>query len=97
MFQTLVGRKKYEKVMSDEHLLSISTGNVTDFGNDYDVLSSAKLCTDALLMQNKKSFKIALNDIGPTTEPCGTPEIMSLKSLQTLLARIHCLRFFKYV
>ena len=30
-------------------------------------------------MQKKKSFKNALNDIGPTIEPRGTPEIMSLK------------------
>ena len=35
-------------------------------------------------MQNKKSFKNTLNNIDPTIEPCGTPEIMSLKSLQTL-------------
>ena len=35
------------------------------------------------VMQKKKTFKNALNKIGPTTEPCRTPEIMSLKSLQT--------------
>ena len=57
--------------------ISISTSNVTDFANDDNVLSSAKLCTDAFLMQKIKTFKNGLNNIGPTTEPWGTPEIMS--------------------
>ena len=48
-------------------------------------------------MQMKKSFKNALNNTGLTIEPCGTPEIMSLKSLETLLTRKHCLRFFKHI
>ena len=36
----------------------------------------------------EKSFKNALNNIGPTTELCGTPEIMSLKFLQMLLTNV---------
>ena len=51
-------------LFSENHLIafwdsaiSISTSNVTDFPNDDNVLSSAKLCTDAFLMQRKKSFK----------------------------------------
>ena len=67
------------------HVISTSTSNVTDFTNDGNVLSSAKLCTDAFLMQKKKPFKNAINNIGQTTEPCGTPEIMSLKSLQIII------------
>ena len=75
------------------HVISSSTSNVmslvlplaTDFTNDGNVLSSAKLCTGAFLMQKKKPFKNAINNIGPTTEPCGTPEIMSLKSLQIII------------
>ena len=73
-------------MFSENHLIAfwdsaicISTSNVIDFVNDDNVLSSAKLCTDIFLMQKKKSFKNALNDIGPTIEPRGTPEIMSLK------------------
>ena len=31
-------------------------------------------------MEKKKSFKNALNNISSRIEPCGTPEIMSLKS-----------------
>ena len=92
-------------LFSENHLIpfwdsaiSISTSNVTDFSNDDNVLSSAKLCTDAFLMQKKKTFKNTLNNIGPPTiEPGGTPEIMSLKSLQTLLTWTYCWRFFKYV
>ena len=80
-----------------DSVISISTSNVTDFPNDDNVLSSAKLCADAYLMQKKKSFKNALNNIGPTIKPSGTPGIMSLKSLQTLLTQTHCLPIFKYV
>ena len=61
------------------------------------VLLSANLWADAFLMQKKRSFKYALNKIDPTIEPCGTPEIMSLKSPLTLLMRRHCLRFFKNI
>ena len=53
-----------------DSVISISTSNVTDFANDDNVLSSAKVCKDAFLMQKKKSFKNALNNIGPTIEPC---------------------------
>ena len=80
-------------LFSENHLIafdsaiSVSSSNVTDFANDDNILSSAKLYTDAFWMQKKKSFKNALNNIGPTIEPCDTPEIMSLKSLQTLLTQ----------
>ena len=77
--------------------ISISSSNVTDSANDGNVLSTAKLRTTAFLMQKKESFKNALNNIDPTIEPWGTPKIMSLKSLQTLLIRTHCLRFLKYL
>ena len=42
--------------------------------------------------QNKNKFiQYVLNKIVPTTEPCETLEIMSLKSLLTLLIRTRCL------
>ena len=43
-------------------------------------------------MQKKKSFKYALNKIGPIIEPCRNPEKISLNSLLTLLIQTHCLR-----
>ena len=43
--------------------ISISTSNVADLAHDDHVLSSAKLSTDPFLMQKKKSFKNALNNI----------------------------------
>ena len=36
-----------------------------------------------------------LNNIGPSTEPCGTPDKIFKKSLQMLLILTHCLRFLK--
>ena len=35
-----------------------------------------------------------LNNIGPSTEPCGTPDKI-FKKLQMLLILTHCLRFLK--
>ena len=59
-------------LFSENHLIafwdlaiSISTSKVTDFANNDNALSSAKLCTDAFLKQKKKSFKNALNNTGP--------------------------------
>ena len=75
---------------------SISNSNVTNLANDDRVLSSVKLWTDGFLMQKKKLFKYVLNKIDPTIEPCGTPEIMPLKSLLTLLIRTHCLWFMVF-
>ena len=67
-------------LFSENHLIAfwysvvrISTSNVTSFANDDNVLRSGKLCADAFLIQKKKSFKNALNNIVPMTEPCGTP------------------------
>ena len=42
------------------------------------VLSSAKLCIEAISMKKNKSLMERLNKIGPSIEPCGTPEIISL-------------------
>ena len=39
-----------------------------------DYYHQEKLWADAFLMQKKKMFKNALNKIGPTIEPCGTPK-----------------------
>ena len=54
--------------------VSVFTSNITDFKND-NILSSAELCRDVFLMQEKKSFKNLLNGNGPKIEPCGTREI----------------------
>ena len=42
------------------------------------VLSSAKLCIEATSMKKNKSLIERLNKIGPSIDPCGTPEIISL-------------------
>ena len=42
------------------------------------VLSSEKLCIEAISMKKNKSLMERLNKIGPSIEPCGTPEIISL-------------------
>ena len=39
-------------------------------------------------------MKNMLNKIGPTTEPCGTPDIISSKVLLMLFTLIHCLFIF---
>ena len=61
-----------------DYRISFSLSKV--FAKLRSVLSSAKLWTVACLMKKKKSWKNA-NKIVPTTEPCGTPEIISLKTL----------------
>ena len=83
----------FRKPFNWDSAINISTNNVTDIANDDNILSSTNLCTDAFLMQKKKSSKNPLNNIGPITEPCGTLEMMSLKSLQRLLTGTHCLQF----
>ena len=60
-----------------DSVVRISNSNVRDFANDDNILSSAKLCTDAFLMEKEKSFLNALDNIGPTIEPCGTPEVVT--------------------
>ena len=42
------------------------------------VLSSAKLCIEAISIKKNTSLMERLNKIGPSIEPCGTPEIISL-------------------
>ena len=42
------------------------------------VLSSAKLCKEATSMKKNKSLIERLNKIGPSIDPCSTPEIISL-------------------
>ena len=34
--------------------------------------------------------------MGPTMEPCGTPEMIASKSFVTLLMRTHCFLFERY-
>ena len=72
-------------MFSENHLIafrdsavSTSTSNITDFANDDNVLSSAKLCRDGFLIQKKKSIKNASNNISLKIEPFGSPKIMSL-------------------
>ena len=60
------------------------------------VLSSAKLWTDTLHRKKKKSLKKILNKIGPTIEPCGTPDFIVWKLLFMLLIFTHCFLFSKY-
>ena len=59
------------------------------------VLSSAKLCKSVFFKHKNKSLRNILNNIGPSIEPCGTPDRIFKKSLQMLLILTHCLRFLK--
>ena len=45
------------------------------------VLSLAKLWTDTLHRKKKKLLMKILNKIGPTIEPCGTPDVIVWKLL----------------
>ena len=42
------------------------------------VHSSAKLCIEAISMKENKSLIGSLNKIGPSIEPCGIQEVISL-------------------
>ena len=42
------------------------------------VYSSAKLCIEAISMKGSKSLIGSLNKIGPSIEPCGIQEVISL-------------------
>ena len=42
------------------------------------VYSSAKLCIEAISMKGNKSLIGSLNKIGPSIEPCGIQEVISL-------------------
>ena len=43
------------------------------------LLSSAKLWTDIIKINNKKLLKNRLNKVGPTVKPLGTPDIKFLR------------------
>ena len=49
------------------------------------VLLSAKLCKSDIVSHKSKSFTKTLNRIGPTIDPCGTPEILVLKETRYIL------------
>ena len=62
-------------------ILSDSNGsiNVEIISHQADrVLSSAKLCIEAILMRKNKSLIERLKKAGPSIEPCGAPKIISL-------------------
>ena len=42
------------------------------------VLLSSKFCMEAISMKKNKSLIERLSETGPSIEPCGTPEIISL-------------------
>ena len=60
------------------------------------VLSSAKLCTEPLLLKKKKSLIKTLKSMGPAIEPWGTPEIIFRNSLLILLIFTHFFQFCRY-
>ena len=51
------------------------------------VLSSAKLKRSDNFNVESRSLRNILNNIGPSIDPCGTPESNVRKSLKTLLKR----------
>ena len=71
--------------LSDSKIL---TRLFTVLGKIDNVLSSAKLWTDTLHRQKKKSSNKILNKIGPTIEPFGAPDIIVWKLLFMLLILI---------
>ena len=60
------------------------------------LLSSVKLWTDAIKINNKKSLKNRLNKVDPTIEPLGTPDIVFCKLLLSLFIRTRCFLLSKY-
>ena len=59
------------------------------------VLSSAKLCISDIVSYKNKPFIKMLNRIGPSIEPCGTPESIVLKKLNILLIFTLCFWCFE--
>ena len=57
------------------------------------LLSSPKLWADAIKIQKKKSLKNRLNNVGPDTDPRGTPVKICSKLPVALFIRTHCLYF----
>ena len=56
--------------------------NLETFSPQIDrVLSSAKLCIEAISVKKNKSLIKRSNKIDQRVEPCGTPEIISSQSL----------------
>ena len=61
------------------------------------VLSSAKLCRSEFFSHKNRFLRNILNKIGPSTEPCGTPDRIFSKRLEILLIDTFCFRSFKQV
>ena len=59
------------------------------------VLLSAKLCRSKFFSHKSRSLRNILNKIGPSIEPCDTPDIIISKRLEILLIHTFCLRSFK--
>ena len=60
-----------------------------------NMLLSAYLWAEAIYITQKKLLKKLLKSIGPTMDPCGTPDIISRRSLSVLLILTHCFLLFK--
>ena len=60
------------------------------------VLSSAKLKRSDNFNVESRSLRNILNNIGPSIDPCGTPDSNVRKSLKTLLIFTFCFLHFSY-
>ena len=60
------------------------------------VLSSAKLKRSDNFNVESRSLRNILNNIGPSIDPCGTPDSNVRKSLKTLLTFTFCFLRLRY-
>ena len=60
------------------------------------VLSSAKLKRSDNFNVESRSLRNILNNIGPSIDPCGTPDSNVRKSLKTLLTFTYCFLRLRY-
>ena len=59
-------------------------------------LFSAKLWAESANIKKEESLKKMINQIGPTIELCGTPDVISSKVLLMLFTMKNCFLLFRY-
>ena len=80
---------------SSDSDFNISSKLVISLQAAYVVLSSPKLARLTFFMNKNKSFVNKLNSIGPSIEPCGTPETNVFNRLSMLYILTFCFLLFK--
>ena len=80
---------------SSDSDFNISSKLVISLQAAYVVLSSPKLARLTFFMSKNKSFLNKLSSIGPSIEPCGTPETNVFNRLSMLYILTFCFLLFK--